>query len=268
MAVYPLTPYQTTLNGAIDASQMSIKTVASTGFVDGWYVVIGREVMLITKANTTTHTHEVRRGMKGSAAKAHRTGVPVTAGPATTFGSVTKDGNITLTGYTGNYTAPLLPLGSRWIDPDTGYEYVCANANQAFTIGSWVHLAQLTEFAQVNAVLLTNALKGRVGIVVETGTVSSATCWVMVVGTYSAALFAHTKAPVTTGTLLTASGSVPGALGCPTTCDLQQTRVFGATCTVALTTGSCPITDANPGTAYINNPWTHGVVEKGTLYTA
>jgi hypothetical protein len=200
--------------------------------------------------------------MKGSAAVKHQSGAIVSMGAASIFGPSTKDG-IELSGYVGDYAAPKLPIGSRWIDPDTGYEYLAVKAAAAYVIGTWVNISTAGA-----GTILTNALKGRVGCLVEATSAANDIGWAMVVGSFASALCAHTAGAVTTGTLLTASGTIPGALGAPTTCELQQTRVFGATCTAALTTSVCPITGANVGTVYMSNPWSHGVVEKGTLYTA
>lgn len=264
MPTFPTTPYQTTLAAALTASDIQIYTAASTGFVAGKYLAIGKEILLLTTVDLTNHTHVAKRGMKGTAAGPHVSGAIVTLGTAATFGPNTDKG-IEIAGYTGGAIncVPMLPIGSRQIDPDTGYEYLLCDMANTYVAGTWVQIN-----ADGLATILTNALKGRVGVVVEAAGSSDRLAWVMVVGSYSAALFAHTAAAVTTATLLTASGTISGALGSPTTCSLQQTRVFGVVCTVALTTGSCPITGANPGTAYLNNPWTHGVVEKGDLYTA
>jgi hypothetical protein len=68
MATFPTTPFQTTLSAAINASQATLKTAATTGFAADKYIVIGKEVMLLTAVDLTSGMHSVKRGMKGSKA--------------------------------------------------------------------------------------------------------------------------------------------------------------------------------------------------------
>jgi hypothetical protein len=187
----------------------------------------------------------------------------VTLGAAGVFGPYSEEG-VVVAGYADGAIncTPTLPIGSRKIDTDTGYEYILCSSAAAHVVGTWVNIS----VAGVSTIL-NSTLKGRVGVVVEAPGAASKLHWVMVVGSYNAALFAHTAAAVTTATNLCASGTIPGALGSQTTCDLQQTRIYGASCIVALTCGSCPITGANPGTAYLNNPWSNGITD-GNIYTS
>lgn len=255
---FPTTPYQTTLAAALDASAVTIYTAASTGFAAGKFIVIGKEVLELTAVDTTAHVHSVKRGMKGTAAVKHANTAIVSMGAASAFGPNTKDG-VEVAGYDGAYGTPKLPIGSEWTDPDTGYVYCLVDSGQAYVAGTWVSISPAGA-----ATILDSTSKGRVGVIVEAPGSSDRLCWAIVKGSYNAALFAHTAAPVTTGTfLMSASGTIPGALGSITTCNLQQTPVFNVACTVALTTGSCPITGANPGTAYLNFPWTPGGTLKG-----
>lgn len=260
MATFPTAPYQTTLSAALDANQVTILTAASTGFAIGKYVIIGKEAMLLVAVDTTNNVHSVKRGMKGTPAMPHASGAIVTLGASSAFGPVTNEG-IVVAGYTGGgiNCVPTLPIGSRKIDPDTGYEYILCKSASAHVAGEWVSIS----VAGVSTIL-DSTTKGRVGVVVEAPGAASKLHWVMVVGSYSSALFAHTAGAVTTATaLLAASGTIPGALSAITTCNLQQTAVFNAINTSAITCGSCPITGANPGTVYLNNPWTNGISFKG-----
>ena len=265
MPTFPTTPFQTTLSSAMSASQSTLVTAATTGFAVDKHIVIGKEVMLLTAVDLTSGMHSVKRGMKGSKAVAHASGAIVTLGASSAFGPYSEEG-VVIAGYTGGAIncTPTLPIGSRKIDQDTGYEYILCDTGQAFVAGTWVVISPAGE-----ATLLNSTAKGRVGVVVEAPGSSDRLCWVMVVGSFSSALFCHTAQAVTTASaLLTASGTIPGALGgIPTTCDLQGTPVFNVTCTVALTTSVCPITGSNAGTAYLNNPWTPGASFKGLFVT-
>lgn len=263
MPTFPTTPFQTTLSAAMTASQATLKTVATTGFAVDKYLVIGKEVLLLTAVDLTSGMHSVKRGMKGSKSVAHASGAIVTLGAATVFGPYSEEG-VVIAGYADGVIGctPTLPIGGRKIDPDSGYEYLLCSSASAHVVGTWVNISIIGV-----STILTNALKGRVGVVVEAPGAASKLHWVMVVGSYNAALFSHTAGAVTTATNLCASGTVPGSACAQTTCDLQQTRIYGASCTVALTTGSCPITGANPGTAYLNNPWSNGLTD-GNIYTS
>lgn len=248
MATFPTTPYQTTLSAALDASAISLTTAASTGFVAGSYLVIGKEVLLLTKVDTTNHVHEVKRGMRGTAAVKHLSSAIVTLGAGSAFGLSTKPSGIEVAGYTGDYGTPALPIGSRWTDPDSGYEYLLVDTSAAFVVGEWVVITPAGA-----ATPLAIDSKGRVGIVVEAPGSSDRLCWVIVVGSFASGLFTSN---VTTGMQLGAG------VGCATdyTCT-NAVRIYGASCTTAPSTATSPTFGDGVGTAYLNNPWVNGVDE-------
>jgi hypothetical protein len=243
MAICPALPYATTLSAALDASSTTIKTTASTGYVKGWYGVIGKEVVLFTKCDTTSHTHEIKRGMKGTAAAKHASGAPIYAGPSTSFGQVTPAG-VEVAGYVGDFGAPTLPLGSRYVDPNTGYEYLLCKSASAHDVGDWVYLTA----AHVSTAMAV-VCKGRTGIVVEAPGAADKLHWVAVVGTF----YGQSISATTAGMIVTNVKGV--AVG--TTCDLGAYIVSGAVMQAAPTTG---ILTTGLLYAYftINNPWVAG----------
>jgi hypothetical protein len=249
MANFPTTPYQTTLSAALGASDIVIKTAASTGFEAGKRLVIGKEVCLLTKVDTTNHTHEVKRGMAGTAAKAHASGAIVTLGTAATFGPVTKDG-VAVAGYDGTVGsgAPMnLPIGSRFVDPDSGYEYLlCDSPNATLAVGDWVAIS-----AAGAASALAVASRGRVGVVVEAPGASDRLFWVAVVGSFSAQMHASVTSAthLVTGVLMAAPG---------TTCELGGYVIAGASVTAAPTTGILT-TGLYYATVVLSNPYVQGV---------
>lgn len=246
MATHPATPYQTTLSAAMTADGNIVKSAASTGFAAGSYLVVGREVMLITTADTTNHTHAVKRGMKGTKAKTHPSGAIVTLGTATTFGNVTDDG-IQIAGYVGDLGTPTLPIGSRYVDPETGYEYILCDSAAAYVVGEWVVITAAGAASQMST-----TCKGRVGIVVDAVSASDKLFWAMVVGSFASALCASL---VTTAGLLAANAGY-ASLG--TTCDGGDMIIHGATCTTIPASAVCPISGAELATVYVCNPWVSG----------
>lgn len=238
MANFPATPYQTTLSAAITADSLVLKTAASTGFVIGKYVVVGKEVMLLTEVDTSSHTHAVKRGMKGSAAVKHVSGAIVTMGAASVFGQVTDTG-VEIAGYDGDFGTPKLPIGSRWADPDTGYEYILCDSGATYTVGEWVVISPAGA-----ATILAATSQGRVGMVAETVGASDKLFWVLVVGTSA---LGYTGSDVTTAMPVTAGAGILDT----STSGVNNPVVRGVSCTAAHAT-SCTVTQA---TFYLNNPW-------------
>lgn len=250
MADFPATPYQTTLSAALDASAITIYTAASTGFAVGSYLVIGKEVLLLTAVDTTNHVHSVKRGMKGTQALAHASAAVVSLGTASVFGPNTKDG-IELAGYTGALGTPKLPIGSKWVDPSTGYEYILCDSAAAYIVGEWVVITAAGAASQLAA-----SSKGRVGVVVEAVGASDKLFWVLVVGSFASANF---TSDVTTAMLLYAG---TGTLDWPTSGAGAYVR--GVSCTTAPSTATSPGLGGGVGTAYLNNPW----VEPGDVFVS
>lgn len=253
MATHPPILYNSTLAAAIDAHAITIYTAASTGFAVGKNLVIGNEVLLLTKVDTTNHVHEVKRGMRGTAAVKHVSGAKVWLGAPDKFGPNTKNG-VEIAGYEGDLGVPKLPIGSRYIDPDTGYEYLLVDCGQAFVKGTWVCVDP-----DGGAILLSGITKGRVGLVVEAVSTSDKYAWVMVVGSFASACMTCT---VTTDVLLAANAATPGSVIAASTCSGCDVIVHNASCTADVTsgaTGTCAITGTWYGTAYLSNPWVSGV---------
>ena len=251
MANFPPIPFQTTLAAAIGADDITLSVAASTGFTSGSYLVIGNEVILISTANTTTNTHAVKRGMKGTKAVRHASGAIVSLGAASTFGPNVTSG-VDVAGYTGDFTAPKLPIGRYWVDPETGYVYQHVSAAAALIAGEWVAIS-----AAGAATLMTATSKGRVGIVVESTGLTSRLCWVLVSGSYASALF---SSMVTTAIQLASWAAFPTAWtsGTGASCG-NDIRIHRATCTVAPTTNTTPyVGGGDYGTAYIDFPWVNG----------
>ncbi len=241
MATHPSTPYQTTLAAALSASDDFIYTAASTGFVAGSYVAIGKEILQLVKCDTTNHRHEVRRGMKGTQSLKHANGTVVTLGTGATFGPNTDVG-IEISGYVGDLGTPTLPIGSRYVDPNTGYEYLLCDSAAAYIVGEWVVIT-----ADGVASQLSTTSKGRVGVVVEAVGSSDKLFWVMVKGSFASANF---TSDVTTAMQLAAS---TGTLNWPTSDAAALVR--NVSCISAPSTATSPGLGGGVGTAYLNNPW-------------
>jgi hypothetical protein len=219
--VNPATPYQTTLASALDASSTTVYTAASTGFVKGSMIVIGKEAMLLTTCDTTNHKHLVKRGMKGTAAVKHASGAIVTFGAPSVFGQVTAAG-VEIAGYADGAIngVPTLPIGSRYVDPDTGYEYILCDSADTYAIYSWVVID-----AVGGASVLATSSNGRVGVVIETVGASDKLFWVQVVGQATG----YCTTDVTVGMAVTAAaGSIEASSSAAT-----GARIFGLTCTTA-----------------------------------
>src|SRR5689334_16388733 len=71
------------------------------------------------------------------------------------------------------------PFGRRFIDPQTGSEYLLCDAQEAFDAGEWCVINGSGQASQ-----LTSTSKGRVGIVVAAASSSDLAIWVQVVGSY------------------------------------------------------------------------------------
>jgi hypothetical protein len=242
MASHPATPYQTTLSAALTASAGTVYTAASTGFVIGGYLVIGKEVLLLTKCDTTNHVHEVKRGMKGTAAVKHASSAIVSFGAASVFGPNTTDG-VEVAGYVGEFASPVLPIGSRYVDPDTGYEYILCDSGNSYIKGEWVIIS-----AAGAATQLATTSQGRVGLVTEAVGASDKLFWVMVVGASDYALLAS---QVTTAMPLSAEAGFLES----TTSGTNVPVVRGVTCTSIPVTTTSPFTNAHYGSVYLCNPW-------------
>jgi len=237
----------TTLTNAIDASQNRFALASTTG-ISGLgslttpqsVLVVGGEAMLVQSVPASGLV-EVIRGVGGRVRKhAASTKVWIAAKTQIDFTRFGEDGLMGLTGDPGASGLPFyrLPLGSRVVDPNTGYEYLLCDYQQVNAIGDWVAID-----ADGLATSLSTTTKGRVGIITEV-TVSDNWGWVGVVGSFTAK---HTS-NVTTGCVLKAGSA---------TVDISDSAggnvVFNATITVL---GS----SANDlGTAYINNPWVYGL---------
>ena len=243
MATHPSTPYQTTLSAALDASAVTIKTAASTGFAAGKHIVIGKEAMLLVEVDLTNHTHQVKRGMKGTAAQKHASGAIVSLGANTAFGPNSNDG-VEVAGYVGDLNIKMkLPIGNRAVDPDTGYEYVLCDSAAAFVKGEWVVFTGAGAASQLAA-----TSKGWVGIVAEAVGASDKLFWVLVKGICD---FAMTSSDVTTAALLQ---SAAGYVDIPSSAAGAYVR--RAACTVAPSTATSPALGGGIATVYLDNPWT------------
>jgi len=242
MTTHPATPYQTTLAAALDASAVTISTAASTGFAVGKFLAIGNEVLELTAVDTTNHVHSVKRGMKGTQAVAHANAATVSMGAASAFGPNTKDG-IEIAGYSGGALGtPKLPIGSKWVDPATGYEYILCDSAAAYILGEWVVITPDGAASQLAA-----TSKGRVGVVVEAVSASDKLFWVLVVGSFASC---NLTSDVTTAIQLAAG---TGTLDWPTSTATPLVR--GVSCTTAPSTATSPGLGGGVGTCYLNNPW-------------
>jgi len=245
MANFPAVPTNTTLSAALDANSRSVPLTSASGMVADALLVVGQELMLINSVDTTNNICYVQRGFSGTKAKKHESGSLVYYGAKSVF-AIDEDRQISLTGYDGDFGKPVLPIGSYWTDPDTGYEYLLCDTGAAFEAGEWAIIS-----AAGAAAAMTNTGKGRVGLCTEAVGASDKVAWFLVRGTYASAMM---TSDVTTGaTLATGTNSV----------DLWSSangyRIFGATCTTAPSTATSPTYGGGLGTVYLNHPWAPGV---------
>lgn len=242
------TPTKTTLTVTIDSQQRRIQIGSGSGIAVTGVLVLGAEICPITAIiDATNGIVEVLRGREGTKAKGHLAGIEVDYFGATggwKYDSVNK--KVVATGYAGSYTDPILPTGSEWTDPDTGQVYKMVDTGAAFQVGEWV----VVDGAGLAAQLAIGS-KGHVGIVVETVESSDRLAWVLIIGTFSSALF---DSDVTTAMQLGAAAGFAAPFD-----STNHVLIERATCTVAPSTATSPTVGDGVGTAFIQRPWVSGV---------
>ena len=256
----------TTLGAALDgitsgatSTAVRVTVASSTGMAaattttPATVLVVGNEAMTVTAVINST-TVDVQRGRLGTVATPHANGTTVYFNSAT--GSISQPQQFAtqaLVGLSAPVSTAGLPqfttvVGSKAMDPNTGYVYMLVDVQAAMTVGDWCVID-----ANGLASALAASSKGRVGILVETIAASDTLSWVMVEGTYASASF---TSDVTTAALLAAGVGRPTLYALTTT---DGNLIFGATCTGAPSTTVSTAITGGIGTAYIANPWVMGV---------
>jgi hypothetical protein len=261
-------PTATTLSAAMTRLQKTVSLTAGTNVAVGSNIVIGGEictVQVLVKSDGTIV--EVERGQNGTAAKPHASGTSVyvssTASPPTyTFG--TKNGRPVLKNdITGILPDMYLPLGSRVVDPDTGFEYLTVDCQEAMTVGEWVVIDENGLATPLNA-----ASKGRVGIITQAIGASDNYALALVVGKYAGAQVSSLSSlappnwiaaygtvsgvafvvPGGTSAIATVSGTAPGV-----------NLIFGAIYVAETTSGVSSGTSLPGITVFLENPYVQGL---------
>lgn len=242
---------QTTLSAAITATQTRFGVASTTG-INGLgsltspqsIIVVGSEAMLVLNV-PVSGVVEVTRGVNGTKARAHASGVLANFGAKTSFGFTEpgvmgSDGLVGLSGDPGTMPAFRLPVGVCVYNPDDGNEYRMVDCQAAMAIGSWV---VITGAGLASALAATS--KGRVGVIQETVGGSDTYSWALVAGTSSNVQF---TSGVTTACYLIAGTAIADIL---TSTDANI--IWGASCTAA------PSSATDLGTGYLDHPWVSGV---------
>lgn len=99
----------TTASVAIAASDIQIKVASATGFTKGYYIKADNEMMQIN-GDADGLFVPVRRGVGGTAAKAHAAGIPVSAGLGSDFADA------------ANQVAEPMLLSNQWSLPFFSYD--------------------------------------------------------------------------------------------------------------------------------------------------
>lgn len=248
---------QTTLSAAIAGGQagpLRFSVASTAGMTAGSNVappstlVIGGESFTVTNVVNSTVV-DTERGQQASSAQAHASGTIVYIASPSTLGPL---GTQSPSVY--NLVAPATSLpqfttvvGSKRMDPNTGYIYMLVDCQAALVNGEWVVID-----GNGLASALASTSKGRVGILQEDVSASDTLAWVLVEGTYASALFTSS---VTTACYLQAGTGAADLYGVST----DGNVIWGASCTVAPSTATSPTIGDGLGTAYISNPWVSGV---------
>lgn len=201
-------PTSTTITAAMNRSGRTVALASLTGVAVGGFLVIGGEIVLIQEISGLLVV-QVERGQAGTAARPHASGTVVYVGTANTFGT---QGHLpALPNVPNDETNVLpnfaLPIGSRVVDPNSGYEYLVVDCQSALQPGHWV----LINEAGLATILTGDAdgtTQGRVGIITQTIGSSDTLGLALVVGRYQGALCTSAFT-----SLLTPSYASPTSLG-------------------------------------------------------
>jgi hypothetical protein len=203
-------PTSTTITAAMDRTQRTVALASATGVAVGGFLVIGSEIVLIQESQSAL-VWLVERGQSGTKAKPHASGATVYVGSASTF--ATKGHMPALPVVPNDVTNVLpdfaLPLGSRVVDPDTGYEYLVVDCQSALIPGHWVSIDQ-NGLATILTGDQDGLTTGRVGIITQTIGASDTLALALVVGRYSGALCTSAFTSTLTPNLATPTSLGPG----------------------------------------------------------
>lgn len=230
---------QLSLGADLARNQKTVTLSATSALAVGSILVIGNEVLaVLVILSSTTVTCE--RGQQGTKAVAHASGTTVYYGASTLFGILGSTNLVTLIGDPGTLPAYTLPVGSRAMDPNTGYEYMLVDCQQAFSIGEIVVIDGVGA-----AIPITATAKGRVGIIVEAIAASDTWAWALINGQASALL----TSDVTTACYLV--GGTSGLADILTS--TGGNIIYGLTCNAA------PSSATDLGTVQISDAFATGV---------
>lgn len=258
----PVAPVATTLSAAMTRLQKTVSLTSGTGVIVGSFLVVGSEIVQVQVAVSTT-VFEVERGQMGTAAKPHSSGCYV-AVQTTGVTFANKGGRpVVKNDVTGVLPDLTLPLGSTVVDPDTGYEYITVDCQEAMTLGEWVVIDK-----DGLATALNETSIGRVGIITQAVGASDNYALALVVGKFAGAMISSLSSlapaawlaaagavsgvvqilPGATSALATVSGTGPG-----------ENLVFGALYVAETTSGVSSGTALAGITVILNNPYVQGL---------
>lgn len=264
----PVAPTATTLSAALTRTDRQVFLASGTNVAVGTVLVIGAEIVVVQSLVKSDGTVVlVERGQQGTAGKPHSSGASVyvssTASPPT-YTFATNRGRPVLKNDVTNALPDLtLPLGSRVVDPDTGYEYITVDCQEAFTAGTWVKIDEAGLATPLN-----EASVGRVGIITQTVGASDNYALALVVGKYAGAAISSLSslAPpawiVAAGTVSGVVQTVPGgtsALATVSNTGPGENLVFGAIFLAETTSGVSSGTTLPGITVFLNDPYVQGL---------
>ena len=242
----PAVPTYTTTAGDLSASGQSLVLTSVTGISAGTMLLVGQELMKVRSVDTANVSVAVTRGREGTRAVAHNSGAFTWVFASGGYEVDKASGKVAVSGYTGELGPLVLPIGSKYFDPDTGNEYILVETGASLIVGEWVAISGAGVATQ-----LAIGTKGRVGIIVEAAVASDQVAWALVAGTFASALL---DSDVTT-----AMQQLGAAAGFAAPYDsTNHTWIQRAVATVAPSTATSPAVGDGIGTVYIDHPWCAG----------
>lgn len=264
-----------TISEAMSKAALEVLLSSVSGITVGMIAVVNREAMLVNRVDTANVKIGVQRGYAGTASEKHASGSVIWVDKAEYYSTVVPSGAAAVSEETAvprivlpaAYAAPQARMyrivNDSWVevdthrlanqytfDPDTGYEYLLVDCQNAFQVGEWIVVDP-----DGLATQLASTSKGRVGIIVETISGSDTLSWAIVAGKYASAL--------TTSDVTTAADLIAGAGVADILTSTGGNLIMGAAATVAPSTATAPPAPLNTaaiGTVYLHRPWVSGEI--------
>lgn len=235
-----------------DVQDIGVGSIVANTIFPGDVVIVGAEMMRIVTVSESTARLFVQRGVEGTRAAPHASGVAAYAGARSLFD---VDGRRPyLRGYAGvlgERALMKMPLRSFYVDPDTGYEYRLCRAGTTLAAGDWVSFDERVLVGDTRVAPKGDPPDnfGMVGIAIEVAPAAQQHwCWILVRGQYETAK----AGTIASADVLLGLGSPSVAGAVETYAALDGARVFNAGNTAASSGGRVPV--------IINRPFIDGFV--------